>query len=103
MAQPLPQSAPDSQLLNLRVPPHSIDAEQSVLGSLLIDNGAFDKIGDVVTEGNFYRDDHRRIFRHVSGLIERGKPADVVTVDEAIKASEGKDKTGGISYLAEPA
>jgi replicative DNA helicase len=100
MAQPLPQAASDSQLLNLRVPPHSIDAEQSVLGGLLIDNGAFDKIGDVVTDGDFYRDDHRRIFRHVSRLIERGKPADVVTVDEAIKVSEDKDKTGGITYLA---
>ena len=100
MAQPVPQTASDSQLLNLRVPPHSIDAEQSVLGGLLIDNGAFDKIGDVVTDGDFYRDDHRRIFRHVSRLIERGKPADVVTVDEAIKVSEDKDKTGGITYLA---
>ena len=100
MAQPLPQAASDSQLLNLRVPPHSIDAEQSVLGGLLIDNGAFDKVGDVVTDGDFYRDDHRRIFRHVSRLIERGKPADVVTVDEAIKVSEDKDKTGGITYLA---
>ncbi len=100
MAQPAPQAASDSQLLNLRVPPHSIDAEQSVLGGLLIDNGAFDKIGDVVTDGDFYRDDHRRIFRHVSRLIERGKPADVVTVDEAIKVSEDKDKTGGITYLA---
>jgi replicative DNA helicase len=100
MAQPAPQAASDSQLLNLRVPPHSIDAEQSVLGGLLIDNGAFDKIGDVVTDGDFYRDDHRRIFRHVCRLIERGKPADVVTVDEAIKVSEDKDKTGGITYLA---
>ena len=100
MAQPVPQTSSDSQLLNLKVPPHSIDAEQSVLGGLLIDNGAFDKIGDVVTDGDFYRDDHRRIFRHVSRLIERGKPADVVTVDEAMKASEDKDKTGGITYLA---
>src|SRR5712664_3479446 len=100
MAQLVPQAASDSQLLNLKVPPHSIDAEQSVLGGLLIDNGAFDKVGDVVTDGDFYRDDHRRIFRHVSRLIERGKPADVVTVDEAIKVSEDKDKTGGITYLA---
>ncbi len=100
MAQPVTQTASDSQLLNLKVPPHSIDAEQSVLGGLLIDNGAFDKVGDVVTDGDFYRDDHRRIFRHVSRLIERGKPADVVTVDEAIKVSEDKDKTGGITYLA---
>ena len=93
-------ASPDSQLLNLRVPPHSIDAEQSVLGGLLIDNGAFDKIGDVVTEGDFYRDDHRRIFRHISRLIEKSKPADMVTVDEAIRTSEDKDKTGGITYLA---
>jgi len=100
MVQPVPQTSSDSQLLNLKVPPHSIDAEQSVLGGLLIDNGAFDKIGDVVTDGDFYRDDHRRIFRHVSRLIERGRPADVVTVDEAIKVSEDKDKTGGITYLA---
>jgi len=96
----LPAASPDSQLLNLRVPPHSIDAEQSVLGGLLIDNGAFDKIGDVVTEGDFYRDDHRRIFRHISRLIEKSKPADVVTVDEAIRVSEDKDKTGGLTYLA---
>lgn len=100
MAQPATQAPADSQLLNLRVPPHSIDAEQSVLGGLLIDNGAFDKVGDVVAEADFYRDDHRRIFRHISRLIEKGKPADVVTVDESIKVSEDKDKTGGIAYLA---
>ena len=100
MAQTVPQVPTDSQLLNLRLPPHSIDAEQSVLGGLLIDNGAFDRIGDVVTDSDFYRDDHRRIFRHIARLIERGKPADVVTVDESIKASEDKDKTGGITYLA---
>jgi len=100
MAQPFPQANTDSQLLNLRVPPHSIDAEQSVLGGVLIDNSAFERIGDVVTEADFYRDDHRRIFRHISRLIEKNKPADVVTVDEAIKASEDKDKTGGMTYLA---
>jgi replicative DNA helicase len=100
MAQTASQSPADSQLLNLKLPPHSIDAEQSVLGGLLLDNGAFDKIGDVVSDADFYRDDHRRIFRQIARLIERGKPADVVTVDEAIKASEDKDKTGGITYLA---
>src|SRR6266704_3425196 len=94
MAQPATQAPADSQLLNLRVPPHSIDAEQSVLGGLLIDNGAFDKIGDMVVEGDFYRDDHRRIFRHIARLIEKGKPADVVTVDESVKAGEDKDMTG---------
>src|SRR5438094_9993582 len=100
MAQPVTQTSSDSQLLNLKVPPHSIDAEQSVLGGHLIDNGAFDKIGDVVTDGDFYRDDHRRIFRHVSLLIERGKPADVVTVDEATRTTEDKEKTEGMPRLA---
>ncbi|OFZ72735.1 MAG: replicative DNA helicase [Betaproteobacteria bacterium RBG_16_64_9] len=89
----------DPQLVSLRLPPHSIEAEQSVLGGLLLDNSAFDRIADVLTEGDFYRDDHRRIWRHMSRLIERGKPADVVTVDESIKASEDKDRTGGLAYL----
>jgi replicative DNA helicase len=98
MAQPAPQT--DPQLVSLKLPPHSIEAEQSVLGGLLIDNAAFDKIADVVVDGDFYRDDHRRVFRHISRLVEKGKPADVVTVDEAIKNSDDKDKTGGLAYLA---
>jgi KaiC/GvpD/RAD55 family RecA-like ATPase len=81
-------------------PPHSIDAEQSVLGALLLDNGAFEKVRDAVTDSDFYHDGHQRIFRHIARIIERGEPADMVTVDATIKASEDKDKTGGISYLA---
>src|SRR5512147_2166785 len=102
MAQPQARrSEPgDPQLLALRVPPHSVEAEQSLLGGLLLDNQAFDKIADLVAADDFYRDDHRRLFRHISKLIEQGKPADVVTVDESVKASEDKDKTGGIAYLA---
>ena len=76
-----------------------MEAEQSVLGGLLLDNSAFDRIGDVFAESDFYRDDHRRIYRHISRLIQMGKPADVVTVDESIKGSEDKDKTGGLAYL----
>ena len=102
MAQPAPQSQSpqDPQLLQLKLPPHSIEAEQSVLGGLLIDNWAFDKIADIVADSDFYRDDHRRIFRHIARLVEKGKPADVITVDEAIKSSEDKDKVGGLAYLA---
>jgi replicative DNA helicase len=101
MAQPQARrSEPgDPQLLALRVPPHSVEAEQSLLGGLLLDNQAFDKIADLVTADDFYRDDHRRIFRHVSKLIEQAKPADVVTVAESIEASEDKDRTGGPAYL----
>ena len=89
----------DPQLLALKVPPHSIEAEQSLLGALLLDNQAFDRVADLVVADNFYRDDHRRIWRHISKLIESGKPADVVTVSESIDASEDKDKTGGPAYL----
>ncbi len=100
MAQLAPQTANDPQLLQLKVPPHSIEAEQSVLGGLLLDNSAFDKIADLLTESDFYRDDHRRIFRHITRLVEKGKPADVITVDESIKSSEDKDRIGGLAYLA---
>jgi len=94
-----PHTDNDSQLLTLKVPPHSVEAEQSVLGGLLLDNSAFDRVGDVFSESDFYRDDHRRIYRHISRLIQMGKPADVVTVDESIKGSEDKEKTGGLAYL----
>jgi replicative DNA helicase len=89
----------DPQLLSLKVPPHSIEAEQSLLGALLLDNQAFDRVADLVNGEDFYRDDHRRIWRHISRLIEANRPADVVTVSEAIEASEDKDKTGGPAYL----
>ena len=91
--------AADPQLLSLKVPPHSIEAEQSVLGGLLLDNQAFDRVADLISGNDFYRDDHRRIWRHVAKLIEAGRPADVVTVSESIEASEDKDKTGGPAYL----
>src|SRR5215470_5346596 len=89
----------DPQLLALRVPPHSVEAEQSLLGGLLLDNQAFDRIADLVAAEDFYRDDHRRIYRHIAKLIEASKPADVVTVGESIEASEDKDRTGGLAYL----
>jgi replicative DNA helicase len=91
----------DPQLLALKVPPHSIEAEQALLGALLIDNQAFDKIGDLVTGEDFYRDDHRRIWRHIVKLVENNQPADVVTLADSIERSEDKDKTGGAAYLAQ--
>jgi len=98
-AQAFRSEAVDPQLLAMRVPPHSIEAEQSLLGGLLLDNQAFDKIADQVSADDFYRDDHRRIFRHLVKLIEARKPADVITVAESIDASEDRDKTGGAAYL----
>jgi replicative DNA helicase len=94
-----PEAGGDPQLLALKVPPHSVEAEQSLLGGLLLDNQAFDRVADIVTGEDFYRDDHRRIFRHIAKLIEAAKPADVVTVSESIEASADKDRTGGPAYL----
>src|SRR5882724_11438294 len=91
--------ASPENVFQFRTPPHSIEAEQSLLGALMLDNQAFDRVADLITGEDFYRDDHRRIWRHISRLVEANKPADVVTVSEAIEASEDKDRTGGPAYL----
>ncbi|MCK9283823.1 MAG: replicative DNA helicase [Rhodocyclaceae bacterium] len=91
----------DPQLAALKLPPHSIEAEQSLIGGLLLDNSAWDRIGDIVSEADFYRDDHRRIFGHIRKLIETGRPADVVTVYESIEKSNEVEQTGGLAYLGE--
>ncbi|CAG4882687.1 Replicative DNA helicase [Georgfuchsia toluolica] len=91
----------DPQIAALRLPPHSIEAEQSLIGGLLLDNTAWDRIGDVVSDADFYRDDHRRIFIHIRKLVEAGRPADVVTVYESIEKSNEVDQTGGLAYLGE--
>src|SRR5688572_33390785 len=101
LAQPaVRQESGDPQLLALKVPPHSVEAEQSLLGALLLDNEAFDRVADLVAAEDFYRDDHRRIWRHIARLAEANRPADVVTVSEAIEANEDKDKTGRSTYPA---
>ncbi|WP_445666921.1 DnaB-like helicase N-terminal domain-containing protein, partial [Klebsiella pneumoniae] len=68
----------DPQLDSLKVPPHSIEAEQSVLGGLLLDNAAWDRIADFINEHDFYRYDHRLIFHNIGKLISQAKPADVI-------------------------
>ena len=100
--QKKPQNAQlDPSLAHLRIPPHSIEAEQSVLGGLLLDNAAFDKIADLVGEGDFYRDEHKRIYRQIRKLLERSKPVDVVTVAESLDAAGEGSETGGLAYLGE--
>jgi replicative DNA helicase len=91
----------DPAIAMLRVPPHSIEAEQSVLGGLLLDKAAFDKISDLVTESDFYRDEHKRIFRQIRKLLERGKPVDVVTLAESLDVAGESGDTGGLAYLGE--
>jgi replicative DNA helicase len=89
----------DAELDALRVPPHSIEAEQSVLGGLLLDNHAFDKIADFLREEDFYRYDHRLIYQHIQRLIERSHPADVITVFESLSGAGKADEVGGLPYL----
>ena len=82
-----------------RVPPQSIEAEQSVLGGLLLDNGAWDRIGDVISDADFYRNDHRTIFKHIAQLIEDNKPADALTVAESLEQSGKLAEVGGQAYI----
>jgi replicative DNA helicase len=90
----------DSQLAQLRVPPHSVEAEQAVLGGLLLDNQAWDKIADLVNELDLYRQDHRQILRSITRLIGENKPADVVTVAEVLQSHGELEGVGGLPYLA---
>ncbi|HET7767595.1 MAG TPA: DnaB-like helicase N-terminal domain-containing protein, partial [Chloroflexota bacterium] len=89
----------DAQIESLRLPPHSVEAEQAVLGGLLLSNSAWDRIGDVISEADFYRADHRVLWRAITRLVEENKPADVLTVSEALKVSGEIQDVGGLAYL----
>src|ERR1700734_3015375 len=83
----------------LRLPPHSIEAEQSVLGGLMLDSAAWDQVADRVVAQDFYRNDHRLIFEAVAGLIERSQPCDAVTLSGHLESQGVLDQVGGLSYL----
>ncbi len=89
----------DRQVAQLRIPPHSIEAESSVLGGLLLDNGAWDRVADLLTDGNFYRYEHRLIYAAIGELVNASKPADVITVFEQLQNLGKADEVGGLSYL----
>jgi replicative DNA helicase len=84
----------------LKVPPHSVEAEQSVLGGLLLDNQSWDRVGDIVTADDFYRREHRLIFNAIAALCEEASPADVVTVNEWLDKSGEVEAVGGLPYIA---
>lgn len=94
-----PTNVADSALDALRVPPHSIEAEQSVLGGLMIDNPAWDQVADLISEDDFYRRDHRLIFRAIARLADEGSPYDVVTLSEWLEKHNELDNVGGLGYL----
>ena len=89
----------DPQLDALKLPPHSLEAEQSVLGGLLLDNEAESRIGDVISDADFYSDAHRVIWQHAMRLIGDGKPADAVTVAELLSSTQKLDYVGGLAYI----
>ena len=85
----------------LRIPPHSIEAEQSVLGGLLIDNDAWERVADILIEQDFYRRDHRMVFAAIRALADQGKPFDTVTTADWLESQGALDESGGLAYLGE--
>jgi replicative DNA helicase len=95
---PVPQLA---TVENLKVPPHSIEAEQAVLGGLLLATGAWDQVADAVGEDDFYREDHRMVFRAISELHELNRPSDAVTVTEWFESHGHVDLVDGGGYISQ--
>ena len=92
---------PDPEAAALKVPPHSIEAEQSVLGGLMLDNAAWDQVADLVGEADFYRYAHRLIFRAIGALAEQNNPFDVVTLSSWLRDRGELEPAGGLAYLGE--
>ena len=90
-----------SNLTTLKVPPHSVDAEQAVLGGLMLDNSEWDNIADVLLPEDFYRAEHQLIFAMMQRQSEAGSPIDVVTLVEALNSMGELDTAGGLDYLSE--
>jgi len=85
----------------MKVPPHSVEAEQSVLGGLMLDNRAWDQVVDRLRESDFYKYEHRLIFKAVGHLVEQSKPVDVLTISETLRERRELDQAGGEVYLFE--
>ena len=94
-----PGFSTDRQIAQLRIPPHSIEGESSVLGGLLLDNTAWDRVGDLLIDQDFYRSEHKLIYASIGALINASKPADVITVYENLQNLGKADEIGGLSYL----
>ncbi|MEA3219177.1 replicative DNA helicase [Immundisolibacter sp.] len=83
----------------LKVPPHSIEAEQSVLGGLLLEGTAWDLVSDRLVDEDFYRQDHRLIYQAIRRVYDQGRPCDLITVAECLEQSEELERAGGMAYL----
>ena len=89
----------DRQLAQLRIPPHSIEGESSVIGGLLLSNDAWDRVSDILGDPDFYRYEHRLIYGAIGALINNSRPADVITVFEHLQSQGRAEEVGGLSYL----
>lgn len=83
----------------IKTPPASVDAEQSVIGGLLLDNGAFDKVADILQEADFYQHNHRLLWTAIGGLISRREPCDVITLAEHLDSQYKLEEAGGLAYI----
>jgi replicative DNA helicase len=92
-------SPSDKQVAQLRIPPHSQEAESSVLGGLLLDNNSWDKVADLLAEADFYRYEHRLVFASITSLVNANRPADVITVFEQMQSQGKAEEIGGLAYL----
>ena len=92
-------SMSDRQVAQLRIPPHSLEAESSVLGGLLLDNSAWDRVGDLLSDSDFYRYEHRLVYTAVSTLVNANRAADVITVFENLQSQGKAEEIGGLAYL----
>jgi len=92
-------SGPRDAFEAIRVPPHSVEAEQSVLGGLLLDNLAWERIADLLTANDFYRRDHQLIYAAIVRQLTRSEPADVITVYQHLKSAGTADEAGGLNYI----
>ncbi|WP_372778444.1 replicative DNA helicase [Litorivivens sp.] len=97
----VPPPFDELDVATLKLPPHSLEAEQSVLGGLLIRGEAWDTVADLVTESDFFQPRHRHIYAKMAALVDAEQPIDVVTLAEALDKSDQLDDCGGIAYLAE--
>ncbi|UAA38241.1 replicative DNA helicase [Paraneptunicella aestuarii] len=97
----VPAKDPESKVAKLKIPPHSIEAEQSVLGSMLIAPDSWDKVTDVLIDVDFYNRSHQYIYRSIIRLLERNQPVDLVTVSEDLEHHEQLVEAGGFAYLGE--
>ena len=101
MVEPVKKSFQnDTETTALKLPPHSIEAEQAVLGGIFLNKEAWDKVAEHVNEDDFYRKDHRIIFRAISKLSNEGQPCDIVTVTEWLESHQLLDEAGGMSSIA---